>query len=347
MLIHPLPSQYLLASGSHHTEVHGNHTLELLRLTAWMPDRHGTCLFESSEIDIDDWIHDHCSGCDFYFETYEEYDSSVIPIIRDADNNRAVSITYESRCPCKSEGFSAVEFPCPAGYSEPLEDDNSEYNGPLPPMAYAIDCVPATGNVFETSAWMQAVNPNSHTVSSLFRAINTFDTHRVCWGPENTQPDSLPQAVATYSDATCNEDLLDAMSYAYNCKRVRADRAEEVPSGSLIGAGYDAALLVSIKQHLSAYLMLRGAGFPASNGVIAVGLRHHIQQLDDTGGAQIRGYISQPDSLGRCWFCANAPIDEHDPKPFLGLLLGQIPNPDSACTSTAPSSSEPVALAAS
>lgn len=312
-----------------------------------MPDHHGKCVFESSEVDIEDWVHDHCHGCKFYFETYEEDDSTVLPDVRDGDNNRAISITYESRCCCKSEGVSAVDFPCPAGYSEPLDDDNSEYDGTLPPMAYAIDCFPDTGGVFETSAWMQAVHLDDQTVTATYRAINTFDTHRVCWGNENTVPDSLPQVVATYSDATCNEDLLDAESYSYNCCRVRGDRARGCPAGVTIAPGYDAALLVSIQHHRSAYLMLRGAGFPARDGVIAVGLRHHVHQLDDTDGAQIRGYISQPDCFGRCWFCASAPISSSDPTPFLGLLLGQIPNPDLSCSSTAPSSSAPVALAGS
>lgn len=351
MLIHPLPSQYLLASGSKHTQVFRTSTLEYLRLTAWMPEGHGNCEFAEGSFDADEWIEENCHGCKYYFD-HRTYTSDELHQEdlegTDSDDNPITEVRVESKCPCHSEGFDSVDFPCAAGHDDPSSSPASRYDDPLPPMAYAVDFHAISGNVLYSFAWMQAVH-QGFQLTRPRRSINCFDDDRVCWGNKNSVPQSLPEVVATYIDASSNEDLMSASAFADNIAFTRNDLARIKPSGAVIGPGFDAALLVRAVEHLNAYLLLRGAGFQAVDGVIALGLHRHVHQLSDDDGTQIHGYISQPDALNRCWFFVHAPFEEDGVTHVTsqGLLLDQIPNPHSSCSSTPLSSSEPVALAAS
>ena len=312
-----------------------------------MPDEHGYCRFDSrSEDEIDDqWIEDKCHGCTFNFNTYDATDPVDLEDIADHEGNPAILIRYESRCPYgRGEGFHCVSFPCPAGYDGPSELNDDQYNGHFPPMAYSVDLVPGNGVIFRSYAWMQAVHEPDDLGRSLtrsYRTVNAFDDHAVCWGEDNSTPESLPAVVATYIDANANADLLPPSEFDMYRTAVRRDRPTSKPAGVVIGPGYDAALLVSARHHRSAYLLLRGSGIQAIDGVIAAGLRHHVVQHDDPSGSQTKGFATDPDVNGRFWFFSLDPLG--NPDGSQALLLAQF----SACTSTPPSSSALAAPAAS
>lgn len=308
-----------------------------------MPDGHGFCEFDTSDQSTDeDWSEAHCEDCAYYFESRSE--TSDVSHVTDANGNPAYEIKYESCCPSYEEGISSVCFPCKAGYDGP-DSEWSDYDGPMPPMAYAIDCNPRDGAVVYSYAWMQRLSLATMQATTTLRSINVFDDFRVCWGNENSEPRSLPEAVETYCDAKANGDLLKPRDFVQNATMIRGAATHRNIPGIQIPAGYDAALLVSATHHLSAYLLMRGSGMPAKDGFIAAGLRHHVHTEDDR---EYAGFITDPDDHDHCWFFVRQPVTENQAvHEFLGLLLSQIPNPYPQCSSTTPSSSEPAALVAS
>lgn len=310
-----------------------------------MPDQWGYCEFDSRDEDLieEQWTENNCHGCSYNFDTYDEGSSSELGDCADHEGNPAILIRYQSRCPYgRGESFSDVSFPCPAGHDGPDTNDD-QYNGPMPPMAYSVDLWPWNGVVYKHFAWMQACHPvdeRGHRLTRSYRTVNTFDDHSVCWGELNSAPESLPAVVATYVDAQANADLLPPDAFDNHRRLVRADPPTTAPAGVVIGPGYDAALLVSVRLHRSAYLLLRGFGMPAVDGVIAAGLKHHVVQQDDPNGSQIKGFATDPDANGVYFFFSLDPTG--NPDGSQALLLAQL----SACTSTPPSSSALAAPAA-
>ena len=307
-----------------------------------MPDGHGYCEFEDLDPSVaeENWIEDNCHGCAYNFSTYDEDRSDELANIRDEDGNPAVMVRYESRCPYgRGEGLDAVSFPCAAGHHGPGTNSNSRFDGPMPPMAYTIELHASTGVGIYTYAWIQACDlddPSEPKLTMVYRSINAFDDHKVCWGDENSVPTSLPAVVATYCDAAANADLLDPASFSMYRDTARKATPTKVPPGACIGPGYDAALLVSIQQHRSAYLLLRATGMQAADGVIAAGLKYHTAN-------GVKGFATDPDANGNYWFFVLDPTGNVDGSQ--ALLLGQLTL--SPCTSTPHSSSALAAPAAS
>lgn len=325
--------------------MHGAEARHYIRLTAWMPDRWGLCEF--ADLDSEDadehWIDDNCDGCKYNFDTYDEESSSNLDGIVDDDGNQAVLVRYESCCPYgRGGGFDCVSFPCPAGLDGPDSSYYSIHDGPMPPMAYSVDLNPFTGRAHYSYAWMQACFPSdllNPRLTRIYQSINTFDDHKVCWGEENSTPESLPAVVATYCDARANADLLQPESFSQYRTMVRKDPPITAPAGIAIGPGYDAALLVSAQHHRTAYLLLRASGVPANDGHIVAGLRHHDAN-------SVKGFATDPDTDGNFWFFTLDPTGYVDGSQ--ALLLGQLStSTTTACTSTAPSSSALAAPAAS
>ena len=340
VLLHPLPEGYLLASGERLITNHGVKR-EVLRLTCWMPDGFGDYEFdEDTEVGLDDFKNDNCDCCDYYFDT----DTDDSPRgIDDGHGNPATCVTYRSCCPCYRDGIEQVEWPCAAGYDEPVGLDRSDASGSLPPMAFAIDLHPTVGFSHNTLAWMQKCDADRQCVSTHLQSINCFDNDTVCWGNDNTSPGSLPEIVTTYCDAQCNDDLLKPDEFLAHIRTVRRASCATPLTATTISGGHDSALLVHAAHQPQAYLLLRGSGYPAVNGVILLGLQGHSHDGID-------GFITTADSRGRCWFLAYASERPDADDGLRGQLLGQIPHPSTAflsCSSPAPSSSAPAALAAS
>lgn len=329
-----------MANGERLTTNYGGIRRDVLRLTAWMPNAFASYEFdENTGDDLESFKSNTCEGCDYYFDTYNDDD----PRTEDSDGNEAISVTYRSRCPCYRDGIEDVSFPCAAGHDEPegLSWHAWRY-GDLPPMAFAIDLHPKIGFCHSISAWMQSADPEQQLISDQWQSINCYDTDLVCWGNDNDTPSSLPEAVATYGDSICNDDLLSPSEFLSNCSIVRRRTPIHAVKGAVIGGGFTAALLVHAAEHPAAYLLLRGSGHDASGGVILAGLQQHSE-----GG--IDGFITQANSRGLCWFITYAKDMPDADNNLQAVLLGQIPHPlaTSPCSSPAPSSSAPVAVAAS
>lgn len=309
-----------------------------------MPAGHGRLCLDQNVDDSDDvyenFVEDTCKSCDYYFD---EYSDSPVDI-EDDDGNPAVSITYKSRCPCKTDGIDYVGWPCAGGHKDPELASSSEAEGPMPPMTYAVNLYPATGVISASLAYMQALNPRSQQVSGVYRSMNTYGDHTVCWGNDNDAPETLPEVVEQYISTPANDDLLKVHEYLQNRRNLEDGDTHKPVSGLVIPPGCDAALMVSAAYQPSAFLLLRGTGFPSSEGMLAIGLRRHSLLHD---GQWLDGYCTTSID-GRCWFVLPNPDVTEDPDlQYQALLLAQIPDPFSACSSPTPLSSAPAALAAS
>lgn len=345
MILHPLPKGYSLATGK--AEFFGKQLL--LRLKAFMSAGHGYLRFNDDDDTDSDSAYEHfeetvCRHCDYHFEDYVDDGSGIL----DDDGNPAVSVTYKSRCPCKADGINYVGWPCAMNHDDPADSPpHYQAEGPLPPMAYAVDLRAdsfGAGRVCFTLAHMQAVDTATQRVSGVFRSMNTYGEHTVCWGNDNDDPRTLPEMVDQYIETPANEDLLKAHEYIANHIALRAQQLNKPIAGIVIPPGCDAALLVCAAHQPAAYLLLRGSGFPSSEGVVAIGLRRHALQQD---GEWLEGYCTTPLD-GRCWFVLPHPSVTEDPGlQGQALLLAQIPDPFPPCSSPTLSSSAPAALAAS
>lgn len=332
---------YQLASGE---RLITNHDVkrEVLRLTCWMPDGFGDYEFDEDTDNGDLSIFEEitCRNCSYHFDTKTDYEPEGV---YDEDGNEAISVAYRSDCPCFRDGIDEVVWPCPAGYDEPAGLDRGDASGSLPPMAFAIDLNPRHGWAHETLAWIQKCDPASRMLTARLQSINCFDNETVCWGSDNSTPTSLPEIVETYCDAKCNDDLLKPDQFRQNIAAARRRHCTTPLEAPTIDAGYDAALLVHAAHQPSAYLLLRGSGFAADGGVILLGLRKYNHDGLD-------GFRTDADSNRRCWFIVHEDALPDADNGLRGLLLGQIPHPSTAflsCSSPAPSSSAPAALAAS
>lgn len=345
MILHPLPKGYSLATGK--AEFFDKQLL--LRLKAFMPAGHGYLRFNDDDDTDSDSAYEHfeetvCKHCDYYFEDYVDDGSDI----EDDDGNPAISVAYKSRCPCKADGINYVCWPCAKDHDDPADSPpHYQVEGPLPPMAYAVDLrvgSHSTGQMRFTLAHMQAVDTATQQVSGVFRSMNTYGDHTVCWGNDNDNPQTLPEMIDQYIETPANEDLLKAHEYTENRQALRAQELNKPIAGIVIPPGCDAALMVSAAYQPAAFLLLRGTGFPSSEGVLAIGLRRHSLLHD---GQWLDGYCTTPID-GRCWFVLPNPDVTEDPDlQYQALLLSQIPDPFSACSSPTPLSLAPVALAAS
>jgi hypothetical protein len=349
--IQPLPEGYLLASGEFNSIriPHTTQTVRTIRLTAWMADNFAVASTEGVSTNDDDFYKEYCRSCDHYFNDQELDRGDCRRLgLEDSDGNPVVSATVESRCPCYSYGLCDVDWPCAAGYDDPDESSSDDETFQLSPMAFAIDIEPFRSFfcVRSTSAWCQKATADG-LAGDRWQAGNTYDDDRVCWGNDNDEPQTLDEAVATYSDAPGNSDLLSPGSFAMHRSRCRASTPEHPLPGLLVRSGYDALLVASAADTPAAYLLLRGSGIPAENGLIVIGLMAITHTLED--GSTIPAYATEAAVGGRRWLLINDPGALDDPSgDGRGLLLGQL-SPDSPvpCTSPTPSSLALAAAAAS
>jgi hypothetical protein len=347
--IQPLPDGYQLASGEHaitQNRVTRN-TFRTVQLTAWMPDNFADATTTGPGSDDEDFVDNYCKQCEHYFdeEELDRQDCSSLGL-EDSNGNPIIAATATSCCPCYNCGLSDVDFPCAAGYADP-DNADSEDTFSLSPMAFAIDVELKRdlAIVRRTSAWCQKVSDDG-LAGSNFQAGNTYDDDTVCWGNDNDNPQTLSEAVATYTDAPGNNDLLSPAAFRDHRADTRRSSAVHPLPGQLVRAGYDALLVATAAEMPAAFLLLRGSGVPAEQGLIVIGLEAITHITDD--GSSVPAYQTEPTAGGRRWLVINDPAALDDPSgDGLGLLLGQLPSSPEPCTSITPLSSELVAAAAS
>jgi hypothetical protein len=314
-----------------------------------MPDAFGDCIVPEDSGDPEqDFLEDHCRSCDYYFD---EEDGNADDLT-DNDGNYIHSCRVISKCPCYADGLSNVRFPCAEGYDEPDYSEANEFS--LPPMAFAIDLSLQKLRASTVSAWVQDIRQDDAgdwLCTERYCGINIYEANEdVCWGNDNSTPDSLPEAVATYSDAPANEDLLSVSGFKRNITLVRQAAAQHPINGQLIGPGYDALLVATATATPSAFLLLSASGIPSANGLIVLGLTSCTHTLAD--GTTVAGFLTDPVINGRSWLLIHNPaaLDEGgEAFDSQGLLLGQIQSTTSTtspCDSPAPSSLAPAELAA-
>lgn len=317
-----------MASGSYVQSPAG----PVFRLKAYMPDRFGMFSFDDDYSDPDELLSrfeaETCNGCDYYFESYKDDN----PCTEDADGNPAASVTYSSRCSCRRENIESVRWPCAAGEDDPRNRACEASSGTLPPMGFSVDITPVNGVSVDASAWLQKADPLTGKVSKRYRSINCYDTNLICWGNEISDPQTLPEIVITYSDASCNADLLEPPEFINNIAMVRATETDLSLSSKelVIGSSFDAALLLHANHQPEAYLLLRASGHRTADGFILAGLKSH--RHDD-----IDGFITEADGRGRCWFLTYADATPDADNGLMAALLGQIdyPTAPGSCSSPA------------
>ena len=327
-------------------------------IKAWLADGWGYTTTQGSGGDSDgnerDFLENTCDSCSYYHGTMD----GDCDDMTDNDGNPIESCRVNSQCPCYEDGVSYVDFPCLAGHDGPSESDGDDETFKLPAMVFSIHLDRSNLQVTRYSPInieIQVARACDYAVSETFRAGNVYDDTTVCWGNDNTIPRSLPEAVEAYADAPGNDDLLSAKEFKYNASRSRnADLDEAIDDACIIEPGYDAVLIASATVNPSAFLLLAGSGAVHSNGLLMLGVRRY-QHINDDGntldGSVIDGYITDPIN-GRAWLVIDHPdAIEEDGSDYDGkaLLLGQIQSTTTLadpCSSTAPSSLEPAALAA-
>lgn len=179
-------------------------------------------------------------------------------------------------------------------------------------------------------------------VTTARKCSNTYapdDT--ICFG-DNSAPRTLAEAVAIYSDASCNNDLLSVNEFVHNISLTRSDLFDHPSAFSVIPvqpALQQALLVADATTTTQAFCLLAASGAPVDGQLATLLVSWQTVQLPD--GSTTEGWLSQPLAGNHCWLVA----PEAD-SPF-GVLLGQIPATNSSpCTSNAPLSSAPAALAA-
>jgi hypothetical protein len=314
-----------------------------------MPNEFGYC--ETPEQDDEDaeeaFREDHCHSCDHYFEETEGDASGMT----DNDDNHIVSCRVTSHCPCYEEGVGAVVFPCAAGEDGPNSSGGDFFS--LPPMAFTADLHLKSLQPKSFSAWVQGVcldDTGTWLCTDQWRGINIHESHDVvCWGNDNSNPGSLPEAVATYCDAPANEDLLSVNGFIHNIAQVRRATPVHAVKGALVGPGYDALLVATATATPSAFLLLSASGVPSTDGLIVLGLTSCTHTFED--GTEVPAYLTDAVIANRSWLLISNPAalgvggEAFDNQ---GLLLGQIQSTtkDPTCDSHAPSSLAPAELAA-
>lgn len=301
-----------------------------MRLTCWLPDNFAVTPAGTNDDDDvieEGFIEDYCKSCDYYFDE-RDLSSSECHGMTDHQGNRLISATVQSRCPCYTEDLWAVSWPCPEDYNDPYaEAAKSQGQIELSPMAFAVDIEFTPDRIFAgpIKAWCQAVSEDG-LCGERYQAGNTHGDDRVCWGNDNDDPDTLATAVVTYGDAPGNNDLLNPAAFASHRARCRADRPVHPLPGLLVRGGYDALLLATRDATPAAYLLLRGSGVPADDGLIVIGLKAINTTVD---GTTVSGYATEPACGNRRWLLINDPERLEDAAAGYGLLLGQLP-PDSS-----------------
>jgi hypothetical protein len=318
-----------------------------------MPNEFGYCeTAEQDEDDADDqFLREHCYSCDYYFDKAEGDASDMT----DNNGNDIVSCLVYSCCRCYEEGLGAVRFPCPDGRDGPSSIGGDYFSLPfsLPPMAFAADLDLQKLRHQSFSAWVQGVcqdDTGTWRCTDQSRGINIHESDDlVCWGNDNSNPGSLPEAVATYCDAPANEDLLSINGFIRNIAQVRRGTPVHAVKGALVGPGYDALLVATATATPSAFLLLSASGVPSTDGLIVLGLTSCTHTFED--GTEVPAYITDPVIAGRSWLLIRNPAvleeggEAYDDQ---GLLLGQIQSTTKhlTCDSPAPSSLAPAELAA-
>ena len=321
-----------------------------------MPDKFGYC--ETEEKDDEDaeelFKQDNCHSCDYYFDDADGDAGGMT----DNDGNFILSCRVSSCCPCWADGLDSVSFPCKAGEDSPFDTGWKQFGKggdvfSLPPMAFTVDLHLALLQPRSFSAWVQAVNlddTGTWRCTDQWRGINIHEANDVvCWGEQNSNPGSLPEAVATYSDAPANEDLLSVNGFIRNIHQVRRATPVHAVNGSLVGPGYDALLVATATATSSAFLLLSASGVPSTDGLIVLGLTSCTHTFED--GTEVAAYLTDPVIAGRSWLLISNPAAlEEGGEAFdsQGLLLGQIQSTTKSptCDSPAPSSLAPAELAA-
>lgn len=304
----------------------------VFRLKAYMPDCFGDFSFDDDYSDHDELLSrfekETCDSCDYYFESYTDCD----PCVEDGDGNPATCVIYSSKCPCRATCIEEVSWPCAAGEDDPRNQACEASSGTLPPMGFSVDITPVSGASLNASAWLQKADPLTGKVSKRYRSINCHDTDKICWGTEISDPQTLPEIVITYSDASCNADLLEPPEFISNIAKVRAAETDRslLSNELVIGGSFDAALLLHADHQPEAYLLLRASGHRTADGFILAGLKSH--RHDD-----IDGFITEADGRGRCWFLTYADATPDADNGLRAALLGQIdyPTAPGSCSSPA------------
>jgi hypothetical protein len=293
---------------------------DLLKISAWMPDRFQT-IEQTTELSNDDFYNRHCDGCHrnsctFFDQYYDE---------------EAEEIDWEhpdlhEHCNVYDEGYHGQH--CPEGYVNDTEVVNFDvanmvfeislnHIGPHPRFEYKKD-----------SAYLQKFKLNEDTLetkefesSCLLMAANVFGSEDypegVCWG-YNERPTSLRDMVLKYFGTPFNNDLVTIGAFQENCYQIRMDNYYYSHNNEKYFSGQaDALMLIDAEANIQAFYTMLMAGFkslPEAPHVMMIPLYDHEFEMN---GKLYCGYKTSEDAVGKSWFIS--PETES-----LGLLVGQL-----------------------
>ena len=346
---------------------------ELLHVQTWLDinlEDHESLADE--EESSSEFIDRCCDGCEFYYQTETSDLNETIEV--DGYDVYVHTVTHDSPCPCYSEGFHEVNFPCIRGESPSSADGMIHYRHLKAGVVLHAneDDYPSIYLHGRNSPYTMVIQSASRSetgdlLASYFSLpVNVYDDRSVCWGNDNTQPESLPEAVSQYLESPPNEDLSSVNDHNYRVAARSTAALKEIEgvvidmpmtrgitnwddleSEAKIPPQYVLAVACSSQSESVQNSYLRIATSP--NAVFINGsqrtyacLLMERQLVDDGNGGSVELFRDAVANPGDHALCAMAPAD----KQLAPQLIGYAPlyQPQTPCTTTV-SSSAPAELA--
>lgn len=188
---------------------------EMLHLQTWLDIslEDAESLADEPEEDSD-FIDRACIGCVHYYSSKEVEFNDHINV-----GGHLVYVTHvshDSPCPCYDDGIGSIDFPCIADEEPANIGNGSIYYRHLKAGVLLYAAERDVLRVYEKarqSAYTMVIEAvhvlpgTDFEVSTTTLPVNVYDDMQVCWGTENTQPQSLPEAVSQYLESPPNNDL--------------------------------------------------------------------------------------------------------------------------------------------
>jgi hypothetical protein len=298
--LQPLPSnaigvQAYLGEGHYSARIN-RHVQGAVQIITWAPRTTDlTCAASQSE---DEFYENHCTECDFNCDNMEIDLDGRGMYVEDSDGYELELHGYAnaySPCTVYHDGIGSVEFPCTKGFDLEADDEDADITLSASYLAYQITLEPGTGKYMNSLAFQQGLlfDERGAWLSQKERAINTFDSDRICWG-SNREPESLLAIEQVFSQTRANEDLLTFESHNDNADSIKweiesDDYAEELngPRQDVLPLKYDGrplgVVVATATHNVEAFVLMISSGCRLEQGlaVTSVSMYRDVALDDD------------------------------------------------------------------
>jgi hypothetical protein len=301
----------------------------------------------TSSDDYDTFYVNYCDGCRFN-ESTVEINTDGEGITADFEGYEVELTGYAnaySPCSVYRDGCNdGTDFPCPAGYEGPSEEDSDDLSSTN--LRYSMSFKYDKGLTHSHDdeivfQWSEVKDGKFYTSSELAQCINTYEGGEVCWG-SNTIPLTLLTMYETYTNAPANEDLCSFGTHEDNANDALHCSGEPIETDAFIVTKQQPAAVICayIPENSSAFMLLATSGVTVDQCVAYTGVYLYTNVAIDA------------DTVMNVWATDVLPVgkrllfaDVKDEEFNNAIYLGQVdPNFNlQPCKSIKSLSSEPVA----